>query len=162
MLQSFNTSNSISNDSFHTPLRPTASAVIPPVPQSAYVDYTPRRLLAHSTPARGSQVQSYMDSPIVRRKLGVNADVRHISPETAVEQSEREKDMLKMRKRDWCIDDFDVGQHIGTGKFGRAYLAQEKSSKHVVALKILQKDEIETAQVFPFLKREIEIQGHLR
>jgi serine/threonine protein kinase len=103
-----------------------------------------------------------MDSPIVRRQLGVNADVRHISPEPAVEQEERENTMLMARKAGWCVDDFDVGQHIGTGKFGRAYMAQEKTSKHVVALKILQKEEIQTAQVFPFLKREIEIQGHLR
>ncbi|KAH8549896.1 kinase-like domain-containing protein [Umbelopsis sp. PMI_123] len=153
---------SISNDSFHTPLRPTSNSAIPAAPQSAYVDYTPRHLHPPSTPAHRSQVQSYMDSPIVRRQLGVNADVRHISPEPAVEQQEREDTMLKSRKEDWCVDDFDVGQHIGTGKFGRAYIAQEKTSKHVVALKILQKDEIQTAQVFPFLKREIEIQGHLR
>jgi hypothetical protein len=161
MLQSFGTS--ISNDSFHTPLRPNATTVIPAAPQSAYVDYTPRHLNPLSTPARGPHVhQSYMDSPIVRKQLGVNADVRHISPEPAMEQREREEDMLRLRKTDWCVDDFDVGQHIGTGKFGRAYIAQEKKSKHVVALKILQKDEIQTAQVFPFLKREIEIQGHLR
>lgn len=161
MLQSFGTS--ISNDSFHTPLRPNASTIIPAAPQSAYVDYTPRHLNPLSTPARGSHVhQSYMDSPIVRKQLGVNADVRHISPEPAIEQREREEDMLRLRKTDWCVDDFDVGQHIGSGKFGRAYIAMEKKSKHVVALKILQKDEIQTAQVFPFLKREIEIQGHLR
>ncbi|CAO3688384.1 unnamed protein product [Umbelopsis vinacea] len=154
---------SISNDSFHTPLRPNASTIIPAAPQSAYVDYTPRHLNPLSTPARGSHVhQSYMDSPIVRKQLGVNADVRHISPEPAIEQREREEDMLRLRKTDWCVDDFDVGQHIGSGKFGRAYIAMEKKSKHVVALKILQKDEIQTAQVFPFLKREIEIQGHLR
>lgn len=151
-----------SGDSFHTPLRPITNSTIPPAPQSAYVDYTPRHLHPPSTPAHRSQMQSYMDSPIVRRQLGVNADVRHISPEPAVEQKERENTMLMARKTDWCVDDFDVGQHIGTGKFGRAYIAQEKTSKHVVALKILQKEEIQTAQVFPFLKREIEIQGHLR
>jgi serine/threonine protein kinase len=103
-----------------------------------------------------------MDSPMVRKQLGVNAKFKHISPEPALEQREREKDMLKARKKDWCIEDFDVGQHIGTGQFGRAYIAQEKASRHVVALKILQKEEIQAAQVLPYLKREIEIQGHLR
>ncbi|CAM0140953.1 unnamed protein product [Umbelopsis sp. WA50703] len=151
------------NDNFHTPLRPTASSHIPTVPQSAYVDYTPRRLIPTSTPARGSQAQTFMDSPMIRKQAGVSPHIKHISPEPAMQQHERELNMLKSQKTgSWCIDDFDVGQHIGTGQFGRAYVAQEKKSKHVAALKILQKDEIQMAQVVSYLKREIEIHGHLR
>ncbi|KAF7722705.1 spindle assembly checkpoint kinase [Apophysomyces ossiformis] len=104
---------------------------------------------------------SYMDSPIVRRYLGVSSNVVPIKPQlvssrtspAAIEPKERQE---------WRIDDFDVGRHLGTGKFGTVYLAQEKASQQIVALKILEKKEIIKAKVAPFIKREIEIQSHLR
>ncbi|CAO3622122.1 unnamed protein product [Cunninghamella blakesleeana] len=65
-------------------------------------------------------------------------------------------------KTTWIIDDFDVGKHLGTGKFGNVYMAKEKSSEKVVALKILIKKELEEANVIHFLKREVEIHSHLR
>lgn len=51
---------------------------------------------------------------------------------------------------------------MGTGKFGTVYLAREKTSQQIVALKILEKTEIINAKVIAFVKREIEIQSHLR
>jgi serine/threonine protein kinase len=65
-------------------------------------------------------------------------------------------------KTEWHLKDFDVGHHLGTGKFGSVFLAQEKLSSELVALKILKKEELELATVVPFLKREIEIQAHLK
>ncbi|KAI9193321.1 AGC family protein kinase [Polychytrium aggregatum] len=62
----------------------------------------------------------------------------------------------------WSIDDFDVGRPLGKGKFGRVYLAREKKSGYVVALKILFKTEILENKVEKQLRREIEIQSHLR
>jgi aurora kinase len=55
-----------------------------------------------------------------------------------------------------------VGIHLGTGKFGIVYKAREKRSNQTVALKILKKEELEAATVVPFLKREVEIQAHLK
>lgn len=55
-----------------------------------------------------------------------------------------------------------MGKHLGSGRFGSVYIAREKTSQQIVALKIVKKDEIEKARVVPFLKREIEIHGHLR
>jgi serine/threonine protein kinase len=67
----------------------------------------------------------------------------------------------KEEKR-WCLEDFDVGRALGKGKFGRVYLAREKRSGYVVALKILFKSELAEARVEKQLRREIEIQSHLR
>jgi serine/threonine protein kinase len=39
----------------------------------------------------------------------------------------------------WSINDFEIGKPLGHGKFGHVYLAREKNSKFVVALKILYK-----------------------
>ncbi|KAJ3188787.1 hypothetical protein HDU85_004501 [Gaertneriomyces sp. JEL0708] len=62
----------------------------------------------------------------------------------------------------WSLEDFDVGRALGKGKFGRVYLAKEKRSGFVVALKILFKAELVEARVEKQLRREIEIQSHLR
>jgi aurora kinase A len=60
------------------------------------------------------------------------------------------------------LADFDIGRALGKGKFGNVYLAREKSSKFIVALKVLFKSQIQKANVEHQLKREIEIQSHLR
>lgn len=36
----------------------------------------------------------------------------------------------------WSLDDFDIGKPLGKGKFGNVYLAREKKSKFIVALKV--------------------------
>src|SRR5690606_26362015 len=51
---------------------------------------------------------------------------------------------------------------LGRGKFGNVYLAREKKSKFVVALKVLQKHQLKKENVEHQLRREIEIQSHLR
>ena len=68
----------------------------------------------------------------------------------------------KSQEKKWSLQDFDVGRALGKGKFGRVYLAREKSSGYVVALKILFKSELAQAKVEKQLRREIEIQSHLR
>lgn len=35
----------------------------------------------------------------------------------------------------WCLADFDIGRPLGRGKFGNVYLAREKATKYIVALK---------------------------
>ena len=62
----------------------------------------------------------------------------------------------------WTLEDFDIGRPIGKGKFGNVYLAREKASKYIVALKVLFKSQLQKAQVEHQLRREIEIQSHLR
>lgn len=65
-------------------------------------------------------------------------------------------------KRRWTLDDFDIGKPLGKGKFGNVYLGREKTSKFVVALKVLFKSQLKQNGVEHQLKREIEIQSHLR
>lgn len=62
----------------------------------------------------------------------------------------------------WSLADFDIGKPLGRGKFGNVYLAREKKTKYIVALKVLFKAQLQKAQVEHQLRREIEIQSHLR
>lgn len=65
-------------------------------------------------------------------------------------------------KRRWTLRDFDIGRPLGQGKFGSVYLAREKKSKFICALKVLFKSQLQKAGVEHQLRREIEIQSHLR
>ena len=62
----------------------------------------------------------------------------------------------------WELTDFDIGKPLGRGKFGNVYLAREKKSHYIVALKVLFKSQLAKAGVEHQLRREIEIQSHLR
>ncbi|KAJ1354644.1 hypothetical protein KIN20_011638 [Parelaphostrongylus tenuis] len=62
----------------------------------------------------------------------------------------------------WVIDDFDIGRPLGRGKFGSVFIARSKEEKIVVALKVLFKEQIFKHNVAHQVKREIEIQYHLR
>jgi serine/threonine protein kinase len=62
----------------------------------------------------------------------------------------------------WALQDFEMGKPLGKGKFGHVYLAREKRTGYIVALKVLYKAELESSRVEKQLRREIEIQSHLR
>lgn len=57
---------------------------------------------------------------------------------------------------------FEIGKALGKGKFGRVYLAKERSSGFVCALKVLHKSELQQGGVQKQVRREIEIQSNLR
>jgi len=70
--------------------------------------------------------------------------------------------LLKSGGKRWSLNDFEIGRPLGKGKFGNVYLAREKKSKYIVALKVLFKSQLIKNNVQHQLRREIEIQAHLR
>jgi hypothetical protein len=40
------------------------------------------------------------------------------------------------QQQTWQLSDFDIGRPLGRGKFGNVYLAREKKSQYIVALKV--------------------------
>jgi len=89
-------------------------------------------------------------------------------PSTVLRDAERNKHRRKedekknKEKEMWSLDCFELGKPLGRGKFGSVYMAREKNTKYVVALKVLYKKQITQTKVMHQLKREIEIQYHLR
>ncbi|KAK8138257.1 putative protein kinase Eg22 [Apiospora sp. TS-2023a] len=57
---------------------------------------------------------------------------------------------------------FEIGRPLGKGKFGRVYLARERSNGFICALKVLHKNELQQGRVEKQVRREIEIQSNLR
>jgi len=89
-------------------------------------------------------------------------------PNLLRDSKEATKDVTKASLADskercrWSINDFTIGKPLGTGKFGKVYQARENKSGFNVALKVLNKSQLKDAQVEYQLRREIEIQSHLR
>lgn len=63
---------------------------------------------------------------------------------------------------EWHLSMFEIGRPLGKGKFGRVYLAQEKRTGFICALKMQQKSELMQSKVEKQVRREIEIQSNLR
>ncbi|XP_076063020.1 uncharacterized protein LOC143038041 isoform X2 [Oratosquilla oratoria] len=62
----------------------------------------------------------------------------------------------------WSVDDFEVGRPLGRGKFGSVYMVREKKTKKILAMKVLFRSVLENCGITYQLRREIEIQAHLR
>ncbi|CAK9299836.1 unnamed protein product [Gordionus sp. m RMFG-2023] len=64
-------------------------------------------------------------------------------------------------KKNWNIDDFDIGGPLGRGKYGNAFLARERKSKLIVCLKMIFKKHIVLDGTEHQIIRELEIMRHL-
>lgn len=66
------------------------------------------------------------------------------------------------KNKKWSLYDFDLGKKLGTGKFGSVYLAREKKSSYIVALKVVLKPDNPKSNDARQIKKEIGIQMALR
>ncbi|EPE07062.1 aur protein kinase [Ophiostoma piceae UAMH 11346] len=70
---------------------------------------------------------------------------------------------LYNQPRQFHLGMFEIGRPLGKGKFGRVYLARERSSGFICALKVLYKAELQHGSgVEKQVRREVEIQSNLR
>uniref|UniRef100_A0A158P769 Aurora kinase n=1 Tax=Angiostrongylus cantonensis TaxID=6313 RepID=A0A158P769_ANGCA len=102
-----------------------------------------------------------------RQLAGREEEASHKSGDSNTVNSEGAKIESQQTSRNWVIDDFDVGRPLGRGKFGSVFLARSKEEKVVIALKardfqVLFKDQLKKHNVMHQVKREIEIQYHLK
>ncbi|CAF3348744.1 unnamed protein product [Rotaria sp. Silwood1] len=82
------------------------------------------------------------------------------SPEKMSSNNNEEKTSTKSSS--WTIEDFEIGNLLGRGRFGYVYCGREKQTRFVVALKILFKAQLKNSKMEQQVKREIEIQSNLK
>jgi serine/threonine protein kinase len=70
------------------------------------------------------------------------------------------KQINPMQRR-LCLRDFEMSKKLGRGKFGHVFLAREKRTKFIVAIKVLTKKQLESHSLELLTRSEIEIQCHL-
>lgn len=119
-------------------------------------------IVKHAVPKPNVQAQ-------IKTKVDKSAPT---TTKPSTEPKSQEKPQSKPEKKEstssgkgkarWSLDNFDIARPLGKGKFGNVYLARERSSKWILALKVLFKKQLEKAGVEHQLRREVEIQSHLR
>ena len=112
------------------------------------------------------KVNNVSPGQVLRKPAGGNAtgiDYNELTSNVHMQSMSKSnnKEPLQQIKRfnakQWSIDDFEIGKPMGRGKFGHVYLAREKRSKFIVALKVLYKKQLIKSKVEHQLRREIEI-----
>jgi len=139
----------------HTTTKPTpnASSTIP-------ATTTPT---SSSTPiAPGSAPSSAGASVTPCPSVATASAAAASSTSTSTPPQQQQQQQQQQQPKRWSLNDFDIGRPLGKGKFGHVYLVREKRQKRVVALKVLFKAQLTKANVLHQLRREVEIQSHLR
>ncbi|KAG2307499.1 hypothetical protein Bca4012_083481 [Brassica carinata] len=75
-------------------------------------------------------------------------------PSSLAKSVKEASDVSAVVKKRWNLNDFDIGKLLGRGTFGHIYLDREK--------RVLFKTQLQKSQVEHQLRREVEIQSHLR
>ncbi|KAI9777071.1 MAG: spindle assembly checkpoint kinase [Candelina submexicana] len=109
---------------------------------------------------RGSNMPPPAPSP-PRNGLSTSSSARN-SGEAASQRLSNPLYEQPTPPRKWHLGMFEIGKPLGKGKFGRVYLAKERGTGFVCALKVLHKSELQQGKVEKQLRREIEIQSNLR
>ena len=117
---------------------------------------------------KDAQAEKYLDNkkenfnfPI---KINPKPQLTHNTPDNNSKHLNlilRNEEISKLGFNRWTIDDFEVGKPLGRGKFGRVYMARERNSHFIIALKCISKNKLIKWNVEHQLRREIEIQTHL-
>lgn len=122
-----------------------------------------RPLSAKAGQGQAMRVPLKATSANVQAQSQEHNDTTQLQSKSSQHQSQAVKAQGKPKaERRWTLQDFDIGKPLGRGKFGNVYLARERSSRYVVALKVLFKAQLQQSAVEHQLRREIEIQSHLR
>ncbi|XP_048406550.1 aurora kinase C-like [Stegostoma tigrinum] len=108
------------------------------------------------------QKESQQTSELPKSQTNVQAAEVSSDGKTTSASTDCHSASEKKKKKQWCLDDFEIGRPLGKGKFGNVYLARERQSRFILALKVLFKSQLEKAGVEHQLRREVEIQSHLR
>lgn len=115
---------------------------------------------AQSKPAQATQYQTTITKITLPSQAAQqqrsSAESRPSDPDPATVVAQ-----AKLKEKQFHLGMFEIGKPLGKGKFGRVYLARERSTGFVCALKVLHKSELQQGKVEKQVRREIEIQSNL-
>ncbi|KAK8781940.1 hypothetical protein V5799_016721 [Amblyomma americanum] len=84
---------------------------------------------------------SLNDSRSYRRRSG---DMVEEAPPSGTSPTTNPEAPVDTEVKTWCLQDFEIGRPLGKGQYGSVYLAREKKTKFVVALKVAPSQGIES------------------
>jgi hypothetical protein len=72
---------------------------------------------------------------VVKQQPAIDKDAAPGTSQRAQPQGGQGQGDTQSKPR-WTLADFDIGKPLGKGKFGNVYLAREKKSQYIIALKV--------------------------
>lgn len=117
-------------------------------------------IVSQSSQWRGSNMPSTATSP--SRKNASTTSSARCSDENVVQRLSNPPIYEQPQPKKFHLGMFEIGKPLGKGKFGRVYLAKERTTGFVCALKVLHKSELQQGKVEKQVRREIEIHSNLR
>lgn len=136
-------------------------AIKSPHPGDQNVNPTTQIMTPASQPKPGPQ-QNQPETPVPIAKPDLSNPPSESAKLEKAQNKPAKNDHPSTSKKRWSLENFDIGRPLGKGKFGNVYLARERQTKFILALKVLFKKQLEKAGVEHQLRREVEIQSHLR
>lgn len=125
---------------------------------------TSNTIAAVTLPSQAAQRKANNPPPSPQRKPLPTSSSSRVSDESAEERS-RASQLIEQPTipKQFHLGMFEIGRPLGKGKFGRVYLAKERTSGFICALKVMHKNELQQGGgVEKQVRREIEIQSNLR
>ncbi|RYO76827.1 hypothetical protein DL766_010072 [Monosporascus sp. MC13-8B] len=116
---------------------------------------------AVTLPSQAAQRKAPQPSSPARKALPSSSSARH-SDEPELERKSTALIEQPSAPKQFHLGMFEIGRPLGKGKFGRVYLARERTNGFICALKVLHKNELQQGRVEKQVRREIEIQSNLR
>lgn len=166
MLTTGNNANRLRSDSQPSIEKPHYPSIVDKenTPDSSSSNLPEYRRITKINVSHAVQITPENDSDSkLRVDPGAKSDL--VKPEDGVESTSSHSSGTSSgstKGKVWQLSDFDIGKPLGKGKFGNVYLAREKKSKFIIAIKVLFKHAIKKADIEHQVRREIEIQTHLR
>ena len=127
-----------------------------PTPAASTNRTTPPIKKTNSLGLLHSRASNNSGEPAAKRLSSNDSHTLYLNSTSCQEEQQETKE------KEWKFSDFEIGQPLGKGKFGQVYLAREKSSGYIVALKVMLKADLQANNAETQLRREIEIQSRLR
>eukprot|EP00750_Incisomonas_marina_P027901 INCI6269.1.p1 GENE.INCI6269.1~~INCI6269.1.p1 ORF type:complete len:290 (-),score=42.47 INCI6269.1:347-1216(-) len=120
--------------------------------------------VAKSTPMQPSSLENVLRDPAALEKgpSPSRTPIFSQQPSTTSDYLPRAHQPETARKRYWTLDDFEIGKKLGKGKFGQVYLCRARPDHYPVALKALDKMQLQKERMVHQLHREINLQAKLR
>ena len=101
--------------------------------------------VAKSTPMQPSSLENVLRDPAALEKgpSPSRTPIFSQQPSTTSDYLPRAHQPETARKRYWTLDDFEIGKKLGKGKFGQVYLCRARPDHYPVALKALDKMQLQ-------------------
>ena len=129
------------NSSAGAPQQPVKKALTVPQPQHSSitvpaVQQVTSPLIRSRPDLHGCSISPYSPWPAVCRPLAARGPSSTPCVCCLLQAVVQRTSGDKAPARRWQLSDFDIGKPLGRGKFGNVYLARERKSKFIVALKV--------------------------